>query len=108
MTKLKKILDRIAEAYKGNLGEDFGVKTRYRINWIINRVNGNKVLDIGTSQGIVPIILGREGKKVDAIDIEQDSINYANEQLEKEHNSVKELINFKVSNFMTDGSTSIF
>ncbi len=102
MTKLEKILDRIAEAYKGNLGEDFGVKTRYRINWIINRVNGNKVLDIGTSQGIVPIILGREGKKVDAIDIEQDSINYANEQLEKEHNSVKELINFKVSNFMTD------
>ncbi len=41
-------------------------------------------------------------KKVDAIDIEQDSINYANEQLEKEHNSVKDLINFKVANFMTD------
>ncbi|PWU67137.1 hypothetical protein DLJ74_16290 [Gracilibacillus dipsosauri] len=102
VTKLEKILDRIAEAYKGNLGEDFGVKTRNRINWIVNRVSGNKVLDIGTSQGIVPIILGREGKKVDAIDIEQDSINYANEQLEKEHNSVKDLINFKVANFMTD------
>ncbi|MBH0230731.1 methyltransferase domain-containing protein [Halobacillus yeomjeoni] len=99
---LKKPIDRITEAYEGNMGEDFSKKTRNRVNWIVNQVNGEKILDIGCSQGIIPIILGREGKLVDAIDIAQESIDYATEQLAQEHSSVQSNINFKVSNFMTD------
>ncbi|WP_419955122.1 methyltransferase domain-containing protein [Neobacillus niacini] len=98
----KKPLDRIAEAYKGDMGEDFGKKTRYRINWIVNHVEGNNVLDIGCSQGIVPIILGREGKNVDALDIAQESIEYAMDDLKNEHVTVQENVNFRVSNFMTE------
>lgn len=97
-----KPLDRITEAYNGDMGEEFRNKTRNRINWIVNHVQGNKVLDIGCSQGIVPIILGREGKQVLGIDIATESINYALNNLEKEHVSVRENIDFKVSNFMTD------
>ncbi|PEQ82705.1 hypothetical protein CN481_24680 [Bacillus sp. AFS006103] len=99
---MKKPLDRITEAYKGDMGEDFGRKTRDRINWIVNQVKGNRILDIGCSQGVVPIILGREGKKVDALDIAQESIDYAISSLEGEHSTVQNNINFKVSNFMTD------
>lgn len=98
----KKPLDRIAEAYKGDMGEDFGKKTRNRINWIVNHVEGNNVLDIGCSQGIVPIILGREGKNVDALDIAPESIEYAMDDLKNEHVTVQENVNFRVSNFMTE------
>ncbi|WP_190284767.1 methyltransferase domain-containing protein [Bacillus sp. S3] len=98
----KKPLDRISEAYKGNMGEDFSVKTRNRINWIVNQVKGEHILDIGCSQGVVPIILGREGKNVDAIDIAQESIDYAKSDLENEHATVQQKVTFKVANFMTE------
>ncbi|ARI76240.1 methyltransferase domain-containing protein [Halobacillus mangrovi] len=99
---IKTPLDRVTEAYEGNMGEDFRRKTRSRVNWIVNQVKGTKVLDIGCSQGIIPIILGREGKTIDALDIIKESIDYAKEQLKNEHTSVQENINFRVSNFMTE------
>ncbi|MDX8288974.1 class I SAM-dependent methyltransferase [Metabacillus indicus] len=98
----KNIIDRVNEAYYGALGTDFSKKTRERINWIVTRVTGNKVLDIGCSQGINAILLGREGKKVDGIDISRESIDYAINELGKEHPSVQASVTFKVSNFMTD------
>jgi 2-polyprenyl-3-methyl-5-hydroxy-6-metoxy-1,4-benzoquinol methylase len=101
-TLIQKPLDRVNEAYKGELGEDFSKKTRNRINWIVNQVKGNEILDIGCSQGIISIILGREGKKVDAIDILEESIEYAKNELKNEHLSVQENVNFRVANFMTD------
>ncbi|MGG4491629.1 methyltransferase domain-containing protein [Metabacillus idriensis] len=100
MSKL--IIDRVNEAYYGALGTDFSKKTRERINWIVTHVTGSKVLDIGCSQGINAILLGREGKKVDGIDISHESIEYANTELGKEHPSVQASVSFKVSNFMTD------
>jgi 2-polyprenyl-3-methyl-5-hydroxy-6-metoxy-1,4-benzoquinol methylase len=94
--------DRIDLAYKGKLGDNFAKKTRERINWIVKQVKGDSVLDIGTSQGTIPIILGREGKKIEAIDINEEAIIYANQQLETEHDVVKQNIQFRVANFMTD------
>lgn len=95
-------IDRVNEAYYGALGDDFSKKTRDRINWIVTQVDGDLILDIGCSQGIAAILLGREGKRVDGIDISEESINYAKEELEKEHNSVKEQVTFQVKNFLTD------
>ncbi|USK33625.1 methyltransferase domain-containing protein [Bacillus sp. F19] len=100
MSKL--IIDRVNEAYYGALGTDFSKKTRERINWIVTHVLGSKVLDIGCSQGINAILLGREGKKVDGIDISHESVEYAKTELGKEHPSVQDSVSFKVSNFMTD------
>lgn len=99
-----KPLDRITEAYNGEMGKDFGNKTRNRINWIVNHVQGEKVIDIGCSQGIVPIILGREGKQVLGLDIAQESIDYALNNLKNEHISVQEKIEFRVGNFMTEST----
>jgi cyclopropane fatty-acyl-phospholipid synthase-like methyltransferase len=98
----KLIIDRVNEAYYGALGTDFSKKTRERINWIVTHVLGSKVLDIGCSQGINAILLGREGKKVDGIDISHESVEYAKTELGKEHPSVQASVSFKVSNFMTD------
>ncbi len=95
-------IDRVNEAYYGDLGTDFSNKTRERVNWIVTHVVGKKILDIGCSQGIVSILLGREGKKIDAIDISSESIDYAKKELEKEHASVQETVNFRVANFMTE------
>ncbi|MFS0879503.1 methyltransferase domain-containing protein [Bacillus sp. 7586-K] len=95
-------IDRVNEAYYGDLGTDFSNKTRERVNWIVTHVAGKKILDIGCSQGIVSILLGREGKKIDAIDISSESIDYAKKELEKEHASVQETVNFRVVNFMTE------
>lgn len=99
-----KPLDRITEAYNGEMGKDFGNKTRNRINWIVNQVQGEQVIDIGCSQGIVPIILGREGKQVLGLDIAQESIDYALNNLKNEHISVQEKIEFRVGNFMTEST----
>ncbi|MBM7606269.1 2-polyprenyl-6-hydroxyphenyl methylase/3-demethylubiquinone-9 3-methyltransferase [Metabacillus crassostreae] len=95
-------IDRVTQAYYGELGTDFSGKTRERINWIVKQVEGKNVLDIGCSQGIASILLGREGKNVDAIDLSKESIKYAEKELEKEHSSVKELVTFRLANFMTD------
>lgn len=95
-------IDRVNEAYYGALGTDFSKKTRERINWIVTHVDGDSILDIGCSQGITAILLGREGKKVDGIDISDESIKYAVKELENEHSSVQQSVTFRVANFMTD------
>ncbi|MBN8193755.1 methyltransferase domain-containing protein [Bacillus sp. NTK074B] len=98
---MKKPLDRISEAYHDELGTKFGKKVRDRVHWMGNKVVGEKVLDVGCSQGIFGIILGRVGKQVLGIDILQESIDYANETLSKEEESTKRLVNFQVINFIT-------
>jgi 2-polyprenyl-6-hydroxyphenyl methylase/3-demethylubiquinone-9 3-methyltransferase len=95
-------IDRVNEAYYGALGTDFSKQTRERINWIVTHVEGNNILDIGCSQGITSILLGREGKRVDGIDISSESIEYAIKELENEHSSVQQLVTFRLANFMTD------
>ncbi|MBM7585757.1 2-polyprenyl-6-hydroxyphenyl methylase/3-demethylubiquinone-9 3-methyltransferase [Bacillus pakistanensis] len=98
---MKKPLDRISEAYHDELGTKFGKKVRDRIHWVANQVKGQKVLDVGCSQGILPIILGRVGKEVLGIDILEESIAFANKALEKEEKSTKDLVSFKLINFIT-------
>jgi SAM-dependent methyltransferase len=98
---MEKALDRINDAYYGKLGESLQVKTRERVNWIINNVHGREVLDVGCSQGLVTILAGREGKKILGLDILEESIGIAQEYLETESESVKSNVTFECSNFIT-------
>lgn len=98
---VKKPLDRITEAYYGELGSAFGKNVRDRVNWICEQVEGKNVLDIGCSQGIVSILLAREGKKVLGIDLQQEAIDSANQYLEQEEKPTKELVTFQNANFMS-------
>ncbi|NOQ14557.1 MAG: methyltransferase domain-containing protein [Methyloprofundus sp.] len=99
-TILVDLHDRITEAYYGKLGDKLMRETQKRIHWICKQVNGQKILDVGCSQGILPILLGREGKKVTGLDISQKAINHANEILVNEEEDVKENVDFLRANFM--------
>src|SRR3989442_9781598 len=70
--------DRINEHYLGDLSDPMVQRCRERIHWICKQAQGKKVLDIGCSQGIVSLILGREGFECTGVDIEQVSLDFAN------------------------------
>ncbi|PGZ12865.1 methyltransferase domain-containing protein [Bacillus cereus] len=97
---MKKPLDRISEAYFNEMGEEFGEKVRNRVHWVCENAEGEEILDVGCSQGIVSILLGREGKKVLGIDLLKESIDYANNALINESSITQEYVTFKEANFM--------
>ncbi len=94
------IHDRVAEAYYGELGEKLMQETQHRIHWIRDNVTGDNILDIGCSQGIGPILLGRLGKHVTGVDISQKAVDEANAALINEKDLVKENVHFKKSDFL--------
>jgi ubiquinone/menaquinone biosynthesis C-methylase UbiE len=97
---MEQYLDRITEAYHGKLGPELAQKTRDRVHWIIKNAHGRNVLDVGCSQGLVSILLAREGKVVTGIDIAKESIDFANETLLEEHENTKEFVKFIQGNFL--------
>ncbi|MCB1756280.1 MAG: methyltransferase domain-containing protein [Gammaproteobacteria bacterium] len=94
------IHDRVKEAYDGLLGEKLQKQTRKRMHWIRDNVKGQVVLDIGCSQGVGPILLGRQGISVTGIDISQKSVDEANEALRSEPEAVQKNVTFKRADFL--------
>lgn len=87
--------DRISQAYLGQWGDAATVaKARNRIHWLAEQVEGPRVLDVGTSEGILPILLGREGFEVVGIDINAEAIAHAAALLEQEPEAVRERVAF--------------
>jgi 2-polyprenyl-3-methyl-5-hydroxy-6-metoxy-1,4-benzoquinol methylase len=97
---MEKYLDRITEAYNGEMGEWMMKKSRERVDWICGKVTGKKILDVGCSQGIVPIILGRGGLEVTGIDIAAESIEYATNCLINEDFATQKNVRFFCSDFL--------
>ncbi|NMH71105.1 methyltransferase domain-containing protein (plasmid) [Cytobacillus spongiae] len=97
---MKNNLDRVNEAYYGEMGEYMKSKTIKRINWILNHVVGEKVLDVGCSQGIIDILLARKGIHVTAVDIEKEAIQYAKKELSKEKQSTREKVELIHANYL--------
>ncbi len=94
------ILDRVYDAYMGEMGQHFMRETQRRIHWMCASVSGEAVLDVGCSQGLVPILLGREGKSVIGIDSSAPAIGAANEHLSNEAPSVRKLVSFVEGDFV--------
>lgn len=94
--------DQINEVYYGRAFDATTQRAnRERIHWICARAIGPKILDIGCSQGIVPILLGRTGFEVTGIDVESDSIEYAEKELQSEEDEVSERVTFIHANALT-------
>lgn len=74
----------------GTAAEDTG-----NIHWLISQISGKHLLDIGTGEGTLPLLLGREGFHVVGIDLDAEAINRANTQLQAESESVKSRIEFR-------------
>jgi 2-polyprenyl-6-hydroxyphenyl methylase/3-demethylubiquinone-9 3-methyltransferase len=89
--------DRINELYAGEIfSPEVQSTARERIHWICRQARGERILDIGCSQGIVCLLLGREGFNCIGIDCEEFAIDYALEELEKEENAVRKKVEFKI------------
>ncbi|MFH2007960.1 MAG: methyltransferase domain-containing protein [bacterium] len=67
---------------------------RDRIHWILRQVTGKKVLDVGCSQGLVPLLLGRAGFDVLGLDVFAGAIETAHSNLAGESDAVKERVRF--------------
>lgn len=96
---MEKKLDKVYEVYMNDTESEFAVKTRERIQWICKNAGGKKILDVGCSQGITSILLGRENKIVLALDIEEEAIEFANLKLEEEEKYVQENVSFVAGDF---------
>ena len=94
------IHDQVADAYYGKLGKNLQEKTQKRIHWICDQVTGDNILDIGCSQGITSILLGKQGKNVLGIDISERAIQEANKALKKENVSVHKNVTFACHDFL--------
>jgi spore maturation protein CgeB/SAM-dependent methyltransferase len=89
-------LDCINEKYLGDPTEPETERARQRIHWICSQATGQDVLDIGCSQGIVCLILGREGFRCAGLDLEAASLAVAQELLNKEDELVRRRVTFRV------------
>ena len=98
--------DRVAEAYFGRLGERFMRETQQRIHWVCANARGARVLDVGCSQGITAILLGREGKRVVGLDEAARSIEQAQGYLSQESDRVRANVHFIQGDFLTEAFES--
>ncbi len=98
---LADIHDRVAEAYYGKMGAQFMRETQDRIHWICDQVQGTSVLDVGCSQGIVALLLAREGIKVTGIDTSPKAIEQASLYLASEPDHVQEKVEFINADFLS-------
>lgn len=90
--------DRISEVYMATHGgPESQRRARKRIHWMCAAVTGKDVLDLGCSQGIASLLLGREGHAVVGVDREQSAIDYAREALAKEEKDVQGRVRFAVA-----------
>jgi|SRR5699024_28627 len=90
--------DRIYDLYYGKAQEEKQKETRDRLHWIVSRVKGGTILDVGCSQGMLPILLGREGKQATGLDASAHAIDTANANLEKEEPKTRACITYKHEN----------
>lgn len=92
--------DRVMDAYYGRMGNDLMRMTHERVHWICAQVDGKRILDVGCSQGIVPILLGRESKSVLGLDVDADAIAVAENYLAAGPRHASSNVNFVVADFL--------
>jgi spore maturation protein CgeB/SAM-dependent methyltransferase len=90
-------IDCINEHYHGDPTNPRTERARQRIHWICSQAAGQEILDIGCSQGIVCLILGREGFRCNGVDIEGPSLAVAEEALAQEDELVRNRVTFRVA-----------
>ncbi|WP_291730925.1 glycosyltransferase [Leisingera sp. F5] len=78
------------------------------MHWIAAQVSGEHILDIGTREGALPILLAREGFHAVGIDLDAEAIARASSALSAEPETVQERIEFRNTNLFQDGLDALF
>lgn len=95
--------DLVAQVYHGEVGGNIQrEKTRSRVDWMAGQMRGHSALDIGCSQGILGLLLGKGPVNVLGVDLNQSSVDYANAQLATESSEVKARIEYRQLNFIDE------
>ncbi|GAA0978053.1 hypothetical protein GCM10009555_040320 [Acrocarpospora macrocephala] len=70
--------DSVNEAYHGR-GVDQATQslTRNRINWVLDHLPAGRIIDVGCSQGTVPLLAAQRGDEVLGLDLDETAITYA-------------------------------
>lgn len=91
-------------------GQDSGPaeRARNRMHWVASQVSGERVLDIGTREGALPILLAREGFHAVGIDLDAEAVACANSALSAEPETVRERIEFRNASLFQSGLDAIF
>lgn len=93
--------DRVSEVYYGTRGTTEAQRVcRERIAWILSKIAGPRVLDIGCSQGIISILAARAGHEVLGVDVEQPQVDFARAQLEQEPEEVRSRARFMLADML--------
>ena len=93
--------DRVTELYRGEFSSRENQRIcRDRIDWMVGRVRGERVLDIGCSQGIASILAARAGKQVVGVDNEQPAIDFARRALSAEPPEVQRRVRFELADIL--------
>ena len=87
--------DRISQAYLGTWGSlEMQGRVRRRVKWMAGQPQGATVIDLGCSEGILPILLARRGFQVTGIDINPEAIAFANDLRDQEEPQVRDRVTF--------------
>ncbi|HEU5055262.1 MAG TPA: methyltransferase domain-containing protein, partial [Kofleriaceae bacterium] len=93
--------DRVTELYNREFSSKENQRIcRDRIDWMVSRIEGERVLDIGCSQGIASILAARAGKRVVGVDNEEPAITYARRALAAEPREVQERVTFELADIL--------
>lgn len=87
--------DRVTEVYEGTASsKNHSDVVRRRIHWMCSQAAGNRVLDVGCSQGITSVLLGREGREVVGVDCDLAALEFARDRLLEEEPPVQKRVEF--------------
>ncbi|MBN2559395.1 MAG: methyltransferase domain-containing protein [Phycisphaerae bacterium] len=87
------VRDHIARTYLGLVGdEETQVIARARIDWLAAQARGPSVLDIGCSEGVLPLLLARRGIEVTGVDRVRDALAFARDLIGKEPDEVRDRV----------------
>ena len=98
--------DHVSQVYLGLLdGGPTSDWLRRRIDWMTGEARGPRVLDVGCSEGILEVLLGRRGVEVTGVDIDPDALDFARELLAKEPDEVRQRVELIHGDFLEAGQT---
>ena len=89
--------DHIVRAYFGDPAHPSTQRCRRRIHWMCEQAIGRQVLDIGCSEGIVALILAREGFSCTGVDLEDAALQYARQERDRESELVRARLHFQTA-----------